>query len=169
MKYYWVLAILGLAPLVGPPAQAADANHVVQLLTTNRCPNCDLRGADLAGLNLHGAQLQDADLTGANLNLVNFSKADLRGAKLSWTSLVFTDFTNAILDDVNFVGARFQGGDQLGVARSLHRAILPNERQAHSLEPTPNSSELPTEETPELAPEPIPPAVEESLEGPTLP
>ncbi|MHA1559237.1 MAG: pentapeptide repeat-containing protein [Alphaproteobacteria bacterium] len=99
----------GSAMMISDPVQ--------QLLVTNACVGCDLRGADLrrtvlagadlAGADLRGAVMEGADLTGANLtgadlsdaNLINgtLAGADLRGAVLTLTDLSGADLTDAIV------------------------------------------------------------------------
>jgi uncharacterized protein YjbI with pentapeptide repeats len=90
----------------------------------------ELRGINLAGLDLREAvlreaNLRDADLTGANLRSVDAHKAQLQGACLSGTDLreshleraeatkaVFHDEANlasAKFDDADLRGARFEG------------------------------------------------------------
>src|ERR687885_3008215 len=59
-------------------AHAANPQHLEQLRTTNSCPKCDLRDAQLTAANL-----QKADLSGANLDGANLDGANLRGANLS--------------------------------------------------------------------------------------
>lgn len=94
------------AELLGSPVPEIRKNFN-QLLTTNTCPGCDLRGvvlnridlfgADLSGANLAGAQLSHACLAGANLR-----NANLRGAWLGGADLSGTDMTGADLEGVNF-------------------------------------------------------------------
>ncbi|MEM1426966.1 MAG: pentapeptide repeat-containing protein, partial [Cyanobacteria bacterium P01_H01_bin.130] len=63
-------------------SRAADPQHLQQLLQTNSCENCDLRGAGLVYGNLQGANLQGANLQGANLSRSNLRYANLQGANL---------------------------------------------------------------------------------------
>ncbi|MBD2604990.1 pentapeptide repeat-containing protein [Scytonema hofmannii FACHB-248] len=46
--------------------RTSNPNHIKQLLTTKKCPKCDLGGADLAGADLREAELSNAKLDGAN-------------------------------------------------------------------------------------------------------
>lgn len=94
-------------------------NQVQQLLQTNRCPGCDLSGA-----NLSQAKLQGADLSGAILNATDLSGANLRGADLSNASLIFAQLDNANLREANLRGAQISR-DGLALVRSIRGATLP--------------------------------------------
>ncbi|CAB1000403.1 pentapeptide repeat-containing protein [Corynebacterium diphtheriae] len=63
----------------------------------NKIP--DLRGPDLRGANLWGADLRDADLRGANL-----WGADLRSARLRGANLCSANLRDANLSNCNFDG-----------------------------------------------------------------
>jgi uncharacterized protein YjbI with pentapeptide repeats len=109
--------------------QAANIEHVRQLLASKQCQNCDLAGAGLVMADLSGADLSKANLAGANLSRANLSGADLRGANLSGVGLFGANLTganlsganlqnadlrntylvNAQLNDVNFNGINLQG------------------------------------------------------------
>ena len=56
--------------------------NVKKLIEINRCPKCNLRGANLSQQNLKGAFLAGSDLTGADL-----TGADLTSAVLTNTIL----------------------------------------------------------------------------------
>jgi len=58
------------------PAQAANPEHIKQLLETKQCKGCDLTNA-----HLRGASLEGANLAGANLENVYLYKANLVNAK----------------------------------------------------------------------------------------
>jgi len=128
------LQILSIATLIAPlclaaPSLAQNPAHVLQLLKTNACQECDLSGAnlkevkltsaDLRGANLIGANLENANLSGANLtnsNLanVNFSNTNLSGANLSGANLVEANLGNTNLSEAdlkyaNLVSANFNG------------------------------------------------------------
>jgi hypothetical protein len=81
----------------------------------------DLRGADLRGAYLPAAHLSNADLRGADL-----SNADLRGANLRGANLNWADLSGANLSNTNLSGARWLTEDQLGAAKSLKGATMPN-------------------------------------------
>jgi uncharacterized protein YjbI with pentapeptide repeats len=85
--------------------QAANSEHVRQLLATKQCQNCDLTGAGLVMADLSGAKLSGANLTGANLSRANLSGADLRGANLSGASLFGVNLTEARFSGANLAGA----------------------------------------------------------------
>ncbi len=97
-------------------ADSLDEN-IANLLSTRKCPGCDLHGADLKGAELYGADLHGADLSGANLqdvdfsggtNLkdVNFSNANLANADLTGANLNGADLSGAIVDNTAFVGVK---------------------------------------------------------------
>jgi uncharacterized protein YjbI with pentapeptide repeats len=86
-------------------AQAANPNHVQQLLETRLCQGCDLRGADLRAAHLIGADLRDADLSNANLENANLEGADLTGANLEGANLAGTFLNSAELNNANLAVA----------------------------------------------------------------
>ena len=86
--------------------KAENFEHLDQLLTTGKCPNCDLIDAGLVMIDLKGADLRGANLIGANL-----SRADLTGADLSGANLTNASFFGANLSGVNFSGANLSGTD----------------------------------------------------------
>jgi len=70
-----------------------------------------LRGADLSGANLRGADLSSADLSGANLSGANLRSADLSGANLSGADLRSADLRSANLRSADLSGANLSGAD----------------------------------------------------------
>lgn len=105
-----VLAFLREAKLVSPKKGES-------VITFQKA---DLRGADLAGVDLSKtefsfADLRDADLRGANLSLASLSFADLSGA----------DLGGAILRKTYLAEARVTA-EQLQKALSLEQATLPD-------------------------------------------
>ncbi|MBU7584624.1 MAG: pentapeptide repeat-containing protein [Nostoc sp. TH1S01] len=86
-------------------AQAANSEHLRQLLATKQCQNCDLTGAGLVLADLSGANLSGANLTGANLSRANLTGADLRGANLSGAGLFGANLTEAKFNGANLAGA----------------------------------------------------------------
>ncbi|HEY9800087.1 MAG TPA: pentapeptide repeat-containing protein, partial [Leptolyngbyaceae cyanobacterium] len=90
-------------------AQAANQEHIRQLLATKQCQNCDLSGAGLVMADLSGANLSGANLAGANLSRANLSGADLRGANLSGAGLAGVNLSEAKLGGANLAGADFRG------------------------------------------------------------
>ena len=85
-------------------AQAANSEHIKQLLATKQCENCDLSGAGLVLADLSGANLRSSNLAGANLSRANLSGADLTGANLSGTSLFGVNLSGAKLNGANLLG-----------------------------------------------------------------
>ncbi|MEE3715995.1 pentapeptide repeat-containing protein [Tumidithrix elongata RA019] len=99
---------------IATSAQAANPNHIRQLLQTKECRYCDLlranlslanlRGADLRGSDLYSTDLKYSDLREAILTGANLYKSDLRGADLTGAEITGTDFReanmcNAIMPD----------------------------------------------------------------------
>ncbi|MBN3899924.1 MAG: pentapeptide repeat-containing protein [Nostoc sp.] len=85
--------------------QAANSEHIKQLLATKQCQNCDLTSAGLVMADLSGANLSGANLTNANLSRANLSGADLRGANLSGASLFGVNLSEAKFGGANLTGA----------------------------------------------------------------
>ena len=109
----------------------AQAEQIAQLEEDDLCIRCDLRGADLSGLdldnanlegshlaeaNLTGTNLEDVYLVGANLNGADLTDADLSGGRLTLASLENSDLTRADLNIVNFQQANLTGANLTGVA-----------------------------------------------------
>jgi uncharacterized protein YjbI with pentapeptide repeats len=95
--------------LLAPSAQAANPNHIRQLLQTRECRYCDLlraklslanlRGADLTGADLYNTDLKFSDLREAILTGANLYQADLRGADLTGAEITGADFKEANMCD----------------------------------------------------------------------
>jgi uncharacterized protein YjbI with pentapeptide repeats len=85
--------------------QAANSEHIRQLLATKQCQNCDLTNAGLVMADLSGANLSGANLAGANLSRANLSGADLRGANLSGAGLFGVNLSEAKFSGANLAGA----------------------------------------------------------------
>jgi uncharacterized protein YjbI with pentapeptide repeats len=81
------------------PVQAANPDHVTQLLETKACPGCDLQAADLRGVNLRGSNLEGANLEGAYLMATNLRAANLKHANLKSARLYAAVLTDADLRD----------------------------------------------------------------------
>ena len=125
--------LLGICLLVcSMQGSAFDEMHLMRFKAINKCPNCDLSGANFSGrdmkkailkganlsdANLSRANLWSADLSGANLQganltqakvwLVSFRGAKLSGANLSELQTIKADFSNADLTDTNIEEADF--------------------------------------------------------------
>jgi Pentapeptide repeats (8 copies) len=89
-------------------AGAENLQHTQQLLSTKKCPQCDLSGAGLIMINLSGADLTGANLTGANLSRSNLTGANLTGANLSGATLFGANLTGANLTGANVTGTDFR-------------------------------------------------------------
>lgn len=105
---------IGIVPIV-PGIQVHPAHgdsldeNIAALLSTNKCPGCDLRGANLVDANLFEADLSGADLSGADLTDANLKSANLSNANLSNANLTDADLSNANLNGVNLTGAVVNG------------------------------------------------------------
>lgn len=87
------------------PAEAANPDHIRQLLSTRQCPRCDLSNAGLVMANLANANLSGADLTRANLSRANLIGADLSNANLTGVSLFGANLSGANLSGANLNAA----------------------------------------------------------------
>ena len=113
MRYHpWLLAVV-LAPFAGLSAWGADA-AVITLLSSKRCPRCNLSNADLVHARLNQAQLPGADLQGSNLSRAELNSADLRGANLSFASLQGASLRGADLRGANLNGTDLRQSDLSG-------------------------------------------------------
>ncbi|MEH2452924.1 pentapeptide repeat-containing protein [Nostoc sp.] len=99
--------------------KTSNPAHVKQLLTTKKCPKCDLGGADLTNADLAGADLREAELTNAKLDGANLQGADLTKAELRWRddvgdkgkmgiSEIGDDYCN-VTYEASFKGANLRG------------------------------------------------------------
>jgi len=129
-----LLVFISSEGLVSSPSYAFKQIDLDQLLTDNKCKHCDLREANLIGVNIEkadlqganlqganllgsrltGANLQGANLQGANLGGSVIEKANLQGANLTKTDLTISDFKGANLQGANFTGAKLVGTDFTG-------------------------------------------------------
>ena len=89
MKKFLTLALILTLFLVSSfslgtsPSYAYSQSDLDRLLTTRKCPECDLSGADLSFANLKNTKLSDANLKGANLKGAFLFDAILSDAILS--------------------------------------------------------------------------------------
>jgi uncharacterized protein YjbI with pentapeptide repeats len=114
-------------------------------LNEAKLERADLKGANLHGTDLNNAKLSLANLEGANLEGVDLTWADLRAAPLNQANLNRATLYGANLSRAELKGANLKGADlrvadlseanlekakvtteQLGEARSLEGAIMPN-------------------------------------------
>lgn len=89
------------SPLPSNIPQPSDPTTM--LITTNRCPGCNM-----SGLGFRSVQLRRADLRKAKLHGTNFSFSDLSEADLSEADLLEADLGYARLNDTNLRGANLQ-------------------------------------------------------------
>ena len=82
---------------------AADLAQVKQLRDTGSCERCDLRDADLGGVNAELGDLRNADLRGAVMYKTILRQANLTGALLAFADLKGADMRGA--RGVNLDGA----------------------------------------------------------------
>jgi uncharacterized protein YjbI with pentapeptide repeats len=108
-----VLCTLLVCSAVLTASHSANPENVERLKSTLQCPDCNLREAELGGLQLEKAQLQNADLSAANLYGTNLRDADLTGAILNDADLEMADLTGAV-------------GATLGAAKTDSRTICPD-------------------------------------------
>lgn len=101
MKVIKRTIVLLLVCFVSGSVLGYDKRDLEQFLKTNKCPSCDLRGADLSNRSLRGAALYYADLGN-----VNFHGSDLEGADLRSTNLEGARFSKSNLKDVRFIMQR---------------------------------------------------------------
>ena len=77
-------------------ASSANPDHVAAFRATKKCPGCDLKNAQLGGMQAQNADLINADLTDASLYGGSLRGADLTGAILDRTNLGMVDLTGAV-------------------------------------------------------------------------
>lgn len=131
-----------LSELKNKGITVGNPQHIQQLITTNKCKECDLRGAQLEGANLRQANLNGSNLRGANLKGANLEKANLegcnlkganlegailRGADLTTNSKTRTNLRYANLSGANLQAAKLKGanlGDAVLEGANLEDADL---------------------------------------------
>lgn len=86
----------------------------------------NLEGANLEHADLEGANLEDVDLQNANLSSAILNGADLYGATLRKATLTKADLTDAYLTKADLTNAQGTTPEQLGKAKSLQDAIMPD-------------------------------------------
>ena len=91
-----------------PPVVQSALIHFLE--TSKRWPaELPLRGVDLRGVYLVGANLQGVDLRGANLEGAKLWRSDMSGAILKQAKLRGVDFTDCQLDQADLEGADLSG------------------------------------------------------------
>jgi hypothetical protein len=113
-KYMYLCACLLLCGTAASAESLGSSNDDIQknfnrLVTTKKCPGCDLRGAVLTRMDLREADLQGADLSEARLNLTNLSKANLKNTVLRGAALGGVDFSGADLRGADLTDAQLAG------------------------------------------------------------
>ncbi|MFD7862045.1 pentapeptide repeat-containing protein [Streptomyces sp. NPDC059783] len=111
----------------GVAALLARAGELVRATAPGRKKRA-LRGADLIGARMKGADLRGADLRGAYL-----IAADLSGADLRFSVVIGADLRDADLSGADLTGAVFLTQSQLNAARGDRATRLPDalDRPAH--------------------------------------
>ena len=94
-------------------SDAFDA-RLDQLISTNECPKCDLRGAVLQGKNLRETNLSKADLNGARFDRADLSAANLTGAYLFGANFSAADLRGAQLISADLRKANLNQADLRG-------------------------------------------------------
>ena len=117
---------VGRPPVTAKKTITYNPEALQRLRETNKCPDCDLQGANLRTASLEGAKLQGADLQGADLSYaklmgVNLSNANLKEADLSDTyliranlvgaNLMDADMTRSVLSEADLSGANLDGAE----------------------------------------------------------
>ncbi len=125
---------------IANPVRSENLQDLTQLLSTNKCPLCDLReaglvmvdlsradltGADLSEANLSQADLSGANLSGANLSGASLNGADLTGANLNGAITVDTDFRGAYFDRATFVNTNLDAAFMQGAKGVSNEAGTP--------------------------------------------
>jgi uncharacterized protein YjbI with pentapeptide repeats len=99
-------------------AKTANPIHIKQLQETGVCPRCNLRGADLKGLDLSRFYKEDVIthvvISRPNLNAADLSNADLSKALIMGSNLRGANLSNAKLYPADLVGADLRGADLRG-------------------------------------------------------
>ena len=87
-----------------------DTQATVKWVAKN-CPGCNMAGADLHKANLVEAHLAGANLAGADLQMANLRRVDLQGANLRNAVLRYANLPGANLQDADLTGADLQGAN----------------------------------------------------------
>jgi uncharacterized protein YjbI with pentapeptide repeats len=89
-------ALIVIVCAVTTYTSSANPEHVAAFRATRKCPGCDLKNAQLAGMQAQNADLINADLSDATFYGGSLKGADLTGAILDRTNLEMTDLTGAV-------------------------------------------------------------------------
>ncbi|CAK8719020.1 hypothetical protein KKHLCK_08190 [Candidatus Electrothrix laxa] len=112
--YMYLCACLLLCGTAASAESLGSSNNDIRknfnrLVTTKKCPGCNLKGAVLTRMDLREADLQGADLSRAKLNLTNLSKANLKNTVLRGAALGGADFSGADLRGADLTNAQLAG------------------------------------------------------------
>ena len=97
IKYLLILYILFFSYSL----RAFDEFDLIKLKETGNCLYCNLKNADLGGMNLRGANLEGSFLKGSILIGTDLSYSNLKGANLTSTFIRSTNFCNSIMPEGN--------------------------------------------------------------------
>jgi uncharacterized protein YjbI with pentapeptide repeats len=122
-------------------AIAENISQVQQLLSTKKCPSCDLTSAGLVLAKLPGADLTGANLAGANFSQANLAGANLSGANLVGIGLAGANLTGANLRNANLIGADLRGAYLTGADLTGAQINNTNFRSAIDLPPSIGTAE----------------------------
>lgn len=89
------------------PIYSYRASDLKKLKATGSCVKCDLGGANLDRLDLHGANLAYTNLINASLVGTNLQNVDFTNAILVNANLAHADTRGMIRDGANFTGVNF--------------------------------------------------------------
>ncbi|HCW4875241.1 pentapeptide repeat-containing protein [Acinetobacter baumannii] len=106
IKNRWTKEVLFTCDIPEGMESGMIARHAVEAAIA---ADADLRGADLYGADLRGANLRGADLYGADLRGANLRGANLRGADLRGADLYGADLRGANLRGADLYGADLRG------------------------------------------------------------
>lgn len=88
---------------------------IEQVKSTGQCRNCNLAGADLAGLEIVSCDLSFANLMGAKLVLTNLASCNRQDSKLSQADFTQANMAGANLTQTDISRAFFMGANTDGV------------------------------------------------------
>ena len=109
-RYAVVLALAFLCSEAGADETSQSIQqNIDELIRSNSCVGCDLRGADLNRMILTDADLSNADLSGATFYLADLSGANLSGANLREAKFGGADLAGADLRGADLRGALLDG------------------------------------------------------------
>ena len=116
------LALAVVAWLFWPakPAIADVDQQLIQLLQSNKCPECNLNDVHLTHADLRDANLKGVHLKRANLSQALLDGADLRGSDLSFTSLQGASLRGTDLRNSLLIGNDLRRTDLTGAVLDEH-------------------------------------------------